>query len=307
MASAVVVDNCDGRENQTFDMTITQEGKTLTVEAPELTANGTICGNQIQLNGSFPEDEGTATVNATLEVSTDGNSMEGSDTWTWTDGAESCSGSDSLSATRIITGQVTVTGTVYAAVAEDIQGPTVADATVSVGSSSTSSDSNGNFSLMVPTGAQLFLSEAADSWGELLAADVPTGGLNGLELEVIPDALWGEIAGDVGVVPDASKGSVAVIFVEPPFITVGGETASISANSERSFVFDAAGDAVVSDVLVADGGSEVFFLNVELANDVTATATTATQQACPHAFPDAAYPVLEKVLTNIDVLCPVQP
>ena len=101
MTSTVVSDNCDGRMSQTFRMNITQDGSALTVEAPELTFSGTICGSQIQMNGSFPEDDGTVTVNATLVVSADGNSMEGTDTWTWTDGSESCSGSDSLSASRI--------------------------------------------------------------------------------------------------------------------------------------------------------------------------------------------------------------
>jgi len=37
----------------------------------------------------------------TLVVSDDGTAMEGTDNWTWTDGVESCSGSDSLSASRI--------------------------------------------------------------------------------------------------------------------------------------------------------------------------------------------------------------
>jgi hypothetical protein len=101
MTSTVVSDNCDGRENQAFLMTITQDANALTAETPELTFNGTICGNQIQMKGSFPEDGGTVTVNGTLVVSADGNSMEGTDTWTWTDGSESCSGSDSLSASRI--------------------------------------------------------------------------------------------------------------------------------------------------------------------------------------------------------------
>jgi len=55
------------------------------------------------MNGSFPEDGGTVTVNATLIVSAEGDSMQGSDDWTWTDGSESCSGSDSLSGTRIMT------------------------------------------------------------------------------------------------------------------------------------------------------------------------------------------------------------
>jgi hypothetical protein len=101
MSSTVVTDNCDGRMSQTFLMTITQEGSNLTVETPEVTFSGTVSGNRIQMNGSFPEDNGTVTVNATLVVSGDGNSMEGSDNWTWTDGSSSCSGSDSLRATRI--------------------------------------------------------------------------------------------------------------------------------------------------------------------------------------------------------------
>jgi hypothetical protein len=96
--STVVSDNCDGRMSQTFPMTITQDGNALTAEIPELTFSGTICGNQIQMKGSFPDEDGTVTVNATLNVSAEGDSMQGSDNWTWTDGSESCSGSDSLSA-----------------------------------------------------------------------------------------------------------------------------------------------------------------------------------------------------------------
>jgi hypothetical protein len=105
MTSTVVTDNCDGRTSQTFPMTITQEGNNLAVETSELTFSGTIHGNQIQMSGSFAEDGGTVTVNATLTVYDDANSMQGSDSWTWTDGSESCSGSDSLSAIRITTGQ----------------------------------------------------------------------------------------------------------------------------------------------------------------------------------------------------------
>jgi len=101
VTSTVVSDNCNGRVSQTFSMTITQDANTLTAEIPEATYNGTICGNQLEMTGSFPEDGGTVTVNGTLVVSEDGSSMEGTDEWTWTDGVESCSGSDSLSASRI--------------------------------------------------------------------------------------------------------------------------------------------------------------------------------------------------------------
>ncbi len=101
MNSTVVDDDCGERENQTFRMAIAQDGNRLTAVTPELEFNGTICGNQIRISGSFPEDDGTVTVNATLDASADGQSMQGSDTWTWTDGFESCSGSDSLTGTRI--------------------------------------------------------------------------------------------------------------------------------------------------------------------------------------------------------------
>ena len=101
VTSTVVSDNCDGRVSQTFTMTITQDANTLMAEVPETTYTGTICGNQLQMTGSFSEDGGTVTVNGTFVVSEDGSSMEGSDDWTWTDGVESCSGSDSLSASCI--------------------------------------------------------------------------------------------------------------------------------------------------------------------------------------------------------------
>ena len=81
-------------------MTIAQDGTALTAEIPELTFSGTICGNQIQMSGSFDEDGGTVTVDATLLVSAGEDSMEGSDNWTWSDGIESCSGSESLIVTR---------------------------------------------------------------------------------------------------------------------------------------------------------------------------------------------------------------
>jgi len=97
MVSTVVTDDCDKRTSQTFGMTITQGGSTVTAYTREFTFGGTVEGNRVQMSGSSPLDGGTMTMNTTLIVSADGNSMEGSDSWTWTDGSESCSGSDSLS------------------------------------------------------------------------------------------------------------------------------------------------------------------------------------------------------------------
>ena len=101
MFSAVERDDCGGREDRLFRMTITQDGNAVTGATAELgTFNGTICGDQMQLDGSFSEDDGTVTVKAKLVVSADGTAMEGTDRWTWTDGVVSCTGSDSLIAVR---------------------------------------------------------------------------------------------------------------------------------------------------------------------------------------------------------------
>lgn len=101
MTSKVETDECDERSDQMYRMTITQDGNDVTGETEEFgTFTGTICGDRMQLNSSFSADGGTVKVKATLTVSADGNSMEGTDSWTWTDGSETCSGSDSLIATR---------------------------------------------------------------------------------------------------------------------------------------------------------------------------------------------------------------
>jgi len=100
MTTTDVIDSCGGRVPYTFPMTITPNGNALTAELPGGTLTGTICGDQVRLSGSFPEDDGTVTVSVALIVSADGDSMQGSDSWSWTDGSTDCSGSDSLSGTR---------------------------------------------------------------------------------------------------------------------------------------------------------------------------------------------------------------
>jgi len=101
MTTTDVIDSCGGRVPYTFHATITQSGNALTAEITGGTLSGTIDGNRIQLSGSFPEDSGTVTVSVTLALSADGDSMQGSDSWSWTDGSTDCSGSDSISAIRI--------------------------------------------------------------------------------------------------------------------------------------------------------------------------------------------------------------
>jgi hypothetical protein len=199
----------------------------------------------------------------------------------------------------------TVTGTVSAAAVTGNSEP-LAGATVKLAgtSNSVTSDVNGDFSITVPVGLVMFLNTADAHWGSLFAENVPPGGLSNLDVEVIPDTLVDGIAGELLTTADTGKGIVAVVFDETT--TVGGETASISAASELPFVFDDQDDPVESDTLcgVADCGSEVFFLNTDVAATVTATATNAGSQPCALEFPGASYSVQAKVLTEIDVFCP---
>ena len=200
---------------------------------------------------------------------------------------------------------VAVSGTVSAAALEGNPTP-VEGATVSVvGTSNTATtDASGNFSVMAPVGTVLILTTADASWGSLFAEDVPSGGLSGVDAEVIPDALVDALAGLLGTTADTSKGIVAVTF--PEQTAIGGETASIDVSSELSFFFDALDDPVEGDTLVAGGSSELIFINVDVAGAVTATATSADAMACPPEFPGASYSVQAKVFTEIDVVCPVQ-
>ena len=102
MTATPIEDTCDGDLTPyMFGVIITQEGNALAGQTNGATFPGTICGNQIQMNGSFSEYGVTNTVNLQLTASADGSSVEGSDSWNWTDGVESCGGSESLSGTRI--------------------------------------------------------------------------------------------------------------------------------------------------------------------------------------------------------------
>jgi hypothetical protein len=200
---------------------------------------------------------------------------------------------------------VEVSGVVTAASLDAPDSP-FEGATVSVvGTSNTAtSDAQGNFSVMAPTGTVTFSTTAAGHWGEQLAQHVPSTGRDDIELQVLPDALVDTIADEFGTTADPSKGLVAVGFDEDS--VVGGETASISANSELSFVFDAEEAPLEGDTLVAGGGSEVIFVNADVTAQLTTTATSADDLPCPPELPDATFSVEAKVLTQIEVICPVQ-
>ncbi|MGB3051371.1 MAG: hypothetical protein WBB42_10265 [Polyangiales bacterium] len=200
-------------------------------------------------------------------------------------------------------GTATVSGIVYSAVLDGVS-PTVAGATVQVvGGQSTTSDANGAFSLEAPLGTAMFLTTAPNAWGELFTADVPAGGEDMAEPEVIPDTLVAAIAAALEETFDPAKGIVSVEFDSQ--VAVGGETADLTANYGFSFVFDAAGDPAPGNTLVAGGDTVVIFANVDLSSDVMPSATGSGGGACTLAFPTTAFPSQAKVFTVVDVApCP---
>ena len=91
---------CDeGTYTNYNEFTITQSGCNISVDAGVYgTHSGTVNGSQITYTGSYPEEGGTTTINVNLTIS--GNSLNGSATWTWSDGTYSCSGSTQITGTR---------------------------------------------------------------------------------------------------------------------------------------------------------------------------------------------------------------
>ena len=329
MTSTVVSDDCDGRMSQTFGMMITQDGNAITAETFELTFDGTICGTEIQMSGSFPEDVGTVTVDATLTVSVDGNSMEGADSWTWTDGSESCSGSDSLSATRIAVGcegvvdgtacgggacldgvctaLTTVSGTVDFGGAPPGEGSQI---TVSVDgtSLSTTTDVSGGFSFAVFPGEWFFVTSKEDTvWGEIKFISVPSTGQSNLQLWVGFDDNLPAFEEECGIELDEAKGFVSLYFVSVS--GAGGETATLSVPYGGALTEDADGNCVVSEMILPDvanpfGSMELEFFNVDLTENLVVTPIAPEGYECALEHPETVIPVRASFLTGlVDVLC----
>jgi hypothetical protein len=202
-------------------------------------------------------------------------------------------------------GTATVSGVVLEAALEGEDSP-FEGATVSVGSATATSGQDGSFTMESPVGTQLFLTEAADHWGTLFPDEIPSQGRNDLELQVIPDALVAGIGVALGITVDPTKGLVSVSFDEDT--AAAGDKATLSAGSETSFVFDGSGAPVEGNALlpggVAQGDTEVIFVNVDLTAQVTVTASNAADEPCVQDFSSVVYPVEEKVLTEVEVTCP---
>jgi len=83
--------------------TIVQSGSNLNVTGFRTSSlSGTISGNQMSFAGSYPEDGGTTTISQSiLSITSDCNQFSGSDSWSWTDGSFSCSGTSIYTGTRL--------------------------------------------------------------------------------------------------------------------------------------------------------------------------------------------------------------
>lgn len=93
----------DSLEPRIITWDVVQNGSNVTITAvgSNFALSGTIFGNTLNLQGSFPQDGGTTTVTSgNITVDSTGNSISGSNIWNWSDGFDFCSGSTSLSGSR---------------------------------------------------------------------------------------------------------------------------------------------------------------------------------------------------------------
>jgi len=259
------------------------------------------------MKGSFPEDDGTVTVNATLNVSAEGDSLQGSDNWTWTDGSESCSGSDSLSGTRIMTGGcegavdgtacsggacldgvctslVTVSGTV-----DGGESPGVTTVSVDGTSLNTTTDELGEFSFGVFPGDWFFQTTKDNkAWGGIQLETVPTTGRSDLKLEVGLDEEIPVVEEECMIEVDEAKGLVSLSF--DPASGEGGETATLSVPHDGAVTDDAEGNCVVTETLPA-GQRDLSFFNVDLTEELIVTPMGPDGYRCSLERPGTVYPV----------------
>lgn len=143
--------NCgEPNESQMYNVDVVQNGTNVTLTSFQGTFFGTLSGNVLSYSGSYPEDGGTATFTATVTFDASVSNYSGSSSWTWTDGAFSCSGTCDLS------GSMSTSGTCIAG--DLVLGATVFDSTASATNDFTPSCANSNapdlaYSFQAPTSA----------------------------------------------------------------------------------------------------------------------------------------------------------
>lgn len=93
--------NCgEGTDNYSVTARIEQSGTTLTVTIDGTDYTGTLTGTTGTWNGSYPDDGGTTTEEYTVTFANENSTLTGGSTWTWTNGASSCSGTVTVTGNR---------------------------------------------------------------------------------------------------------------------------------------------------------------------------------------------------------------
>lgn len=71
----------------------------MTVSSQGITRGGTLNGNTVPFSTNYPEDGRTTSVTGTLTI--DGRNLTGESTWSWSNGNSSCSGTSTISGTKV--------------------------------------------------------------------------------------------------------------------------------------------------------------------------------------------------------------
>jgi len=92
--------DCDGGiYTYHYTATITQDDCDITVTIAGESYSGEVDGDDIEWTGSYSEGGGTTTTTISLTVS--GDSVSGTASWTWTDGFDSCSGTSTITGSKL--------------------------------------------------------------------------------------------------------------------------------------------------------------------------------------------------------------
>ena len=93
--------NCgEGTDNYSLSIRIEQSGNTLTVTIDGTDYTGALNGAVGTWSGSYPDDGGTTSEEYTVTFSNANSRLSGGSTWTWSDGASSCSGTVTVTGDR---------------------------------------------------------------------------------------------------------------------------------------------------------------------------------------------------------------
>jgi len=164
----------------------------------------------------------------------------------------------------------------------------------------TTTDGSGAFSIELPVGIRHVLVEKSGYWGQIYTADMTEAVQAADEVFLATDSFVASIDDMLTDDFDASKGFVFVDFDADN--EVGGESATISANSTGAFTFDDSG-AAKSSKLLAGGESFVSFYNVEVGTSAVTVTSADGVNACALNFADVQWPVVARTFTSVPVTC----